>query len=58
MLNAALAAKHTQTTKGIGLAPNLSLTASASGKAKAAAALLVISSVKMFVIRNNAARIM
>ena len=55
--NDELAAKHMQITKGIGFTPNRSETANARGKAKAAAALLVISSVKMLVIKNRAARI-
>ena len=37
---------------------NLSETAKANGNANAAAALLVISSVKILVIRNKAARMM
>ena len=56
--NEELAAKQMQITKGIGFTPSRSDTANARGKAKAAAALLVISSVKRLVIRNSAAKIM
>ena len=51
VLNEALAAKQTHTKKGVGSMPKVWLTLSARGKARAAAALFVMSSVKMFVMR-------
>ena len=49
------AAMQMTTKKGIGLTPNWVDRDKAMGKASAAAALLVISSVKMFVMINSTA---
>ena len=49
------AAMHTMTKNGIGFTPSCCDKDSASGKERAAAALFVISSVKMLVMMNIAA---